>query len=663
MSSPKLSHLLPDMEELRSRKNYDISPIDLPKYLEFTDQLYRKWLLAEKTGKIPTYNQLASEVRKRLKFQAKKSQLRTVYTQHFETLHPSLPCNLEFVEFLLSKPKRGESGVETVTILTSPYPVYSKWDEQTRTYQKVEQAFSCRHDCHYCPKETKRVRDPTTNSWTVIDVMPRSYLTDEPACRRGAAHGFDCVEQIYARLESLQVCGHPTDKIEMIWIGGTLTEYPKDYIREFARDMYYACNTYPARHNRPRQTLEQELTTNITGNCRIIGLTIETRPDAFSRQAQTDGGEMAVFLRSIGVTRVQMGVQHTEDAILKKVNRGCYLKDSQEALLLLKNLGLKTIIHLMPDLPGSSPNLDKQMLVRAITDETLDSDEIKVYPTATTQHTRILKWFQEGKYMPYAEQNLETLIDVLLHFMRRVPRWVRLPRIVRDIPDGYIRAGIQCGNLRQVLDHRLQTQGERCECIRSREVGNAVVKKSAWDIHKHRAQGAWEYFISKTSDDPTKSKLLGFARLRLTRRAGRGLDGEVLVPELVGCALLRELHVYGRTQSKRRSVNLSDQISHVQHKGLGMELVEKAKHIAWAHGYTRIAVTSGVGVRSYYLEKCGFKMSPGDLYPHQTLAISIGGLKERIPLLLSRQISLWSLATLYLTICALTMQIFSLLVF
>jgi ELP3 family radical SAM enzyme/protein acetyltransferase len=635
MQEIRLSKLIPDMEELRSRSNFDILPKDLPKFVEFTRQLYYLWLATSKelNRPPPTYNRLTSDVRKQLKFQAKKTQLRSVYTQHYNEIHPEIPCNLEFVEFLLCKPKRGESGVETVTILTSPYPVYTKWDTKTKSYRRVEQTFSCGHDCHYCPKETKLVEDPQTGKSTRIDVMPRSYLTDEPACRRGAAHSFDCVEQIYARLESLQVCGHPTDKLELIWIGGTLTEYPPEYITEFARDMYYACNTFPACHNRPRQNLEEELQININGKCRIIGLTIETRPDAFSSAAKGDGGEMAMFLRRLGVTRVQMGVQHTDDAILKKVNRGCYLKDSQEALRLLKNLGIKTIIHLMPDLPGSSPEIDKRMLERAVTDPTLDSDEIKIYPTATTQHTRILKWFMEGKYMPYAEKNIETLIEVLLDFKLRVPRWVRLPRVVRDIPDGYIEAGIKCGNLRQVLASRLEAKGQVCECIRCREVGNAEVKTSCWDIHKHYAQGAWEYFISKTSNDTKKSKLLGFTRLRLSREAGRGLRGEVLVPELVGSALLRELHVYGRTQSKRRTVGLSSGVSHVQHKGLGMELVAKAKQIAWAHGYAKIAVTSGVGVRGYYTDKCGFVMEPDGLYPTQPLGVSFRGLCERLWLL------------------------------
>ena len=632
MSAPKLGPLIPDMEELRSRSNYDISETDLPKYIAFTSEMFKKWLSQNDsdTKVPPSYNTIVGEVRRKLKFQVKKTQLRTVYTQHYILVHPDFPsCNLDFVEFLLTKPKRGQSGVQTVTILTSPYPTYNKWDPATKSSQRVEQTFSCQHDCHYCPKETKTVTDPETGRDTTVDVMPRSYLTNEPACRRGLAHRFDCVEQIYARLEALQTCGHPTDKLELIWIGGTLTEYPMEYIQEFARDMYYACNTFPALHSRGRLTLEEELLLNVEGNCRIIGLTIETRPDAFSLRAKKDGGEMAVFLRSIGTTRIQMGVQHTDDTILKKVNRGCYLQDTREALRLLKDLGIKTIIHLMPDLPGSSPEIDKQMMTQAITDPTLQSDEIKIYPTATTQHTRILKWYEEGTYLPYAERNLEDLIEVILHFKRQIPRWIRLPRVVRDIPDDYIEAGIKCGNLRQVLSSRLLQEGRSCQCIRCREVGTTKVEKNAWDIHKYRAQGGWEYFISKASSDPDRKYLLGFARLRLSRTSGRGVDGQVLVPELVGCALLRELHVYGRTQSKRRAVNLSNQISHVQHKGLGMELVEKAKQIAWAHGYTKLAVTSGVGVRSYYLTKCGFQLHQGELYPHQEIQVSLGGLKER----------------------------------
>jgi ELP3 family radical SAM enzyme/protein acetyltransferase len=619
------------IEEMGSRRNYDISEQDTQKYYELTRQLYQAWTTMETET---SFNRLIRPIVKNLKTNAKKTQIRAVYLKSYQQIHPDTPDepNLDFVEFLLAKPSRGESGVETVTILTSPYPVYHRANPKTGKYEQVEQRFSCQHDCHYCPKETALVKDPTTNQEKRIEVMPRSYLTDEPACRRAAANKFDCCEQIYSRLDAIRACGHPTDKIEMIWLGGTLTEYPQEYVTEFARDMYYACNTFPARYSRERLTLAEELQRNVEARCRVIGLTIETRPDAFSRQSKTRASRTAYFLRSIGTTRIQMGVQHTNDYVLKKVNRGCYLKDTQEAIRLVKNLGFKTIIHLMPDLPFSSPEMDKQMLRQAITDSTLQSDEIKVYPTATTQHTQILKWQQQGLYQPYAEDSLETLIEVILDFMRRVPPWIRLPRVVRDIPDGYIEAGIKCGNLRQVLDQRLQAEGQPCRCIRSREIRSNIVHPNdvVWDIYRYQASGGTEYFISRASRDG--SYLLGFIRLRLSRKSGRDLDGEVVFSELVDSALIRELHVYGRTQSKSRDIHLpgNQKVEGVQHRGMGQALVQKAKEIAWAHGYQKIAVTSGVGVRSYYLKKCGFTMLPGELYPNQPLYWTYSGLLMRI---------------------------------
>ena len=627
--SEHLNHHLENgvIEEMGSRKKYDIAAKDVATYVEFVRQIYNLW----KEKPTSTFNHLMRQVVKRLKVQAKKTQARNIYLEHFKEIHPDQKePDADFVEFLLTKPSRGQSGVETVTILTSPYPVYQKWNSKTNNYEKVEQRFSCRHDCHYCPKETAKITDPSTGQEHVIEVMPRSYLTDEPACRRAAANKFDCFEQVFSRLEAIRVCGHPTDKIEMIWLGGTLTEYPKEYITEFARDMYYACNCFPIRNARKRLSLKEEMFINITAKCRVIGLTIETRPDAFSSKS-SDSHDMAVYLRSIGTTRIQMGVQHTDDYILKKINRGCYLMDTVEAIRLLKNLGFKTIIHLMPDLPFSSPEKDKDMLSRVLTDPGLQSDEIKIYPTATTQHTTILKWNQAGKYIPYAEKNLETLIDVILYFKRRVPRWIRLPRVVRDIPDGYIEAGIQCGNLRQVLAERMKKEGSSCQCIRCREIkGNYVPPhQQIWDIHVYRSSGGTEYFISKSSQD--QKHILGFVRLRLSKMSGKGLQGQVIVPELVDSAMIRELHVYGRTRSKTRDVSLptNKKLNGIQHRGLGMELVQKAKDIAWAHGYQKIAVTSGIGVRSYYLDKCGFTIRSNEMYPNQPLYMSWGGIRER----------------------------------
>lgn len=619
------------IEDMGSRRRYDISEQDKEKYFELTRRLYWAWLQMDSGT---TFNSLIRPIMRTLKTNAKKTQVRSVYLSSFQQIHPDDgdEPNLDFVEFLLAKPSRGESGVETVTILTSPYPVFHRVHPETKELEKVEQRFSCQHDCHYCPKETAVVKDPKSGVDKRIEVMPRSYLTDEPACRRAAANKFDCCEQVYARLDAIRACGHPTDKLEMIWLGGTLTEYPQEYISEFARDMYYACNTFPARYVRERKSLEDELELNIRARCRVIGLTIETRPDAFSRKAKTSAAQVAYFLRSIGTTRIQMGVQHTDDHVLKKVNRGCYLKDTQEAIRLLKNLGFKIIIHLMPDLPFSNPEMDRRMLRQAITDPSLQSDEIKVYPTATTLHTKILEWAKKGLYRPYAEDSLETLIEVVLDFMRRVPPWIRLPRVVRDIPDGYIEAGIKCGNLRQILDKRLQDSGQPCRCIRSREIKSNIVEPRdvVWDIHRYAASGGTEYFISRASRDGRY--LLGFIRLRLSKKSGLDLDGGVVFPELVDSALIRELHVYGRTQSKSRDIGLpgNKKVSGVQHRGMGQALVEKAKEIAWAHGYHKISVTSGVGVRSYYLNKCGFNLLPSELYPNQSLYWNWKGLLTRL---------------------------------
>ena len=72
---------------------------------------------------------------------------------------------------------------------------------------------------------------------------------------------------------------------------------------------------------------------------------------------------------------LQLGIQHTDDTILKKVNRGCYLNDSISALQILKDYSFKVDAHWMPDLPGSSFEKDKDMFNYVITSQDLQFDD------------------------------------------------------------------------------------------------------------------------------------------------------------------------------------------------------------------------------------------------------------------------------------------------
>jgi len=323
---------------------------------------------------------------------------------------------------LVRKECRSWSGVLVVTLFTAPGN------------------FSCPMDCHYCPDE----RDSNGTQ-----LLPRSYLSTEPGCKRGMANGWDCVRQFRDRVSCLRNIGHKVDKIEVLVLGGTWSFYPVEYQEDFIRDIYFAANTLDVGEDeidsRARRELLCEQAENQDARYKIIGITLETRPDFITR------AELRRF-RRYGCTRVQIGLQHTDDAILALINRQCTNEQGERAIKALKEACFKVDVHIMPDLPGSSPQLDREMLSKVLWDEKLDADYYKIYPTAVTPFTKIEEWFREGKYRPYADDdNGAKLIGLLVWFKEHVQEWKRINRIPRDIPNQSIIAGNNKTNLRQLL--------------------------------------------------------------------------------------------------------------------------------------------------------------------------------------------------------------------
>jgi ELP3 family radical SAM enzyme/protein acetyltransferase len=509
-----------------------------------------------------------------------------------------------FKRYFKVKETRSTSGVMVISVITSPYPEYLDENGVTKV-----QRFSCKHDCAYCPREL----DDNGK-----EKNARSYLSDEPTVARGLELNYDAYQQFTVRANQYYRNSHPVDKIELIVLGGTWTEYPRQYQETFIRDLFYAANTFYEKREE-RYSLVKEQNINETAKVKIIGLTLEMRPDSI-----TD--EECYWLRNLGCTRVQLGIQHTDDEILKKVNRGCYLKDSINALKTLKDYCFKVDAHWMPDLPGSSFDKDKKMFDYILNSQDLQFDDWKIYPTAVVPWTRIKKWHDEGSYKSWVEENPEKLIQLLMYVKRLVPEWIRLNRIVRDIPntdrDGnlYIHGGNKVTNLRQVVHNRLEKEGgEKCKCIRCREVKSRNLKNFNIDkmviiTRKYYSSEGEEYFISMESGEHECSYLnnntwfyngkkengiiYGFIRLRLSKNAGG--NGKYF-PNLVNSAFIRELHVYGEV------ISTSD-VNHktsFQHKGIGKKLLQYAENKASNMGYQKIAVISGVGVKRYY-EKMGY---------------------------------------------------------
>ena len=499
----------------------------------------------------------------------------------YRTLSSSgeLKHDSQIEKMLRTKNVRSLSGVVVVTVFTSAYP---------ETSEGVQE-FSCKYDCHYCPKEPNQ---------------PRSYLLKEPGVLRANANKFISTEQFWDRSRAYIIMGHPLDKIELIVSGGTFSSYPREYLTNFFRDQFYAANVaYDRIAGRPiREALslseEQDLNQN-QSLIKIIGITIETRPDCVNHS------ELRYF-RQLGVTRVQIGVQHTDDRILDHINRQCKNKHTIRAIKMLKEAGFKVDIHLMPDLPpppeitsDEMVELDRKMFYQVINDPEYQADQWKIYPCETVPWTEIEKWYKEGIYKPYAEtlnpDGSNKLFELLIDVKTKVQPWVRLNRVIRDIPNEYIMGGNSNTSMRSDLLNIMDKRGLVCNCIRCREVKSQTIDIKNFDlkIRQYKASDGVEYFISW---EDSKQTLLGFLRLRINSN----VDGyNKAFPELTGCALIRELHVYGQVIT-HNDANSGDG---VQHLGLGKGLINKAIEIAQTYDLNKISVISGVGVRNYYIKQ------------------------------------------------------------
>ena len=552
------------------------------------------------------YDRFMITMRKKIKYNVIIS--KTILFAHYRVLIQNnlIERNIQLEKFMRIKGARSRSGVVSVTIFMAGSIMGSDRND-------LISKGGCPMDCHYCPFEKDTQGNPT---------QPRSYLSTEPGCARASEQKFSPVGQVYARLFQLDSIGHISNhgdisnKIELIISGGTFNFYPKKYIEWFSTCAYYACNTYydakKYKDNfskvRYMKSLSEEKKINETSSSRIIGLTIETRPDYImpigKKKSNPNDFSFIRLFRDIGVTRVQIGIQTTKDTILKKINRGCTNKDNIRGVRLLKQNGFKTDIHIMLDLPGSSPEIDKQVIDEIVDSPDIQADQWKLYPTEVTPFTKIKKWYDEGLYTPYSDDHTKgtsyKMLDVIIHGLTRVPPYIRINRVVRDIPHISIEGGLRCSNMRQLANNKMKKKGIPSHDIRVREVKykDININDMILDVITYSSSGGIEYFIQYCSMD--KQTLYGFIRLRINK------DYRDTLPCLHGCALIRELHVYGQ----HTGVGV-DSTHLVQHKGLGTQLLHKAEAIATEHKCSRIAVISGVGVRIYYKKK-GYILGESD---------------------------------------------------
>lgn len=490
------------------------------------------------------------------------------------------PKNHPLRYFLMKKAIRSASGIVNVSVVMPP------------------DRFSCKFNCRFCPNET------IANGASVD--MPRSYLSNEDAVRRAASVGFDAAEQVWVRFRALERNGHPIDKIEFRILGGTFSCYEKEVADIFLRDLYFAANTYyDSVPRRERLSLSEELALNVSAKIHVVGVGVETRPDMITL-------DEIIRFRNYGVTRVELGVQHTNDTLLRKMNRGHLVKHSKDAIRLLKEYGFKVEIHIMTDLPGSTPEIDKECYRLVLQDDPdLIPDYMKDYPCQDVSFTEIKKWKEDGRWKPYAEQTPDgsLLKEVLVYRQTITPKWVRVNRIQRDfLPAregnnflGFTSESIPDNNLGDIVTRLAEKQGIYCQCIRCREIGNEKFNPSEvqYSVDSFEASGGNEFYICAEIPRPNRNLLLGFIRLRLCTSLEKSV-----IPELLGkTAMIRELHVYGQV----KAVGEDGSGKGAQHLGIGRRLLQIAERISRDSEYQQIAVISGIGVRDYY-RKNGYEL-------------------------------------------------------
>ncbi len=536
-----------------------------------------------------------------------------------------------FIRSVRMKPRRTASGVATITVITRPH--------------------TCSSNCIYCPCDLR---------------MPKSYLANEPACQRAELTFFDPYVQVAARLQALHQMGHSTDKVELIVLGGTWSDYPEGYQYWFIKELFRALNEWPnspshiqerldwytsfglqnseealssfvaeqqvavfddtvtynqAFHklydaSQPHQSawsqmqstydeLVEQQRVNETAAARVVGLVIETRPDTITPD------NLHMF-RQLGCTKIQIGIQSTRQEILDANKRQMSVAQIKRAFSLIRLYGFKIHSHLMVNLLGATPEADKQDFKTFVTNPGFLPDEIKLYPCALVSGTQLVQKFHEGTWQPYTK---DALVDVLVQDVLNTPPYVRISRMIRDISATDILVGNKHTNLRQMVEQELAAEdvASRVQEIRFREINQQQVHAAELTLQDftYTTAVSGEHFLQWITTD---NKIAGFCRLSLPHwdKLTSGTC-DVSVDELLvqpGQAMIRELHVYGQ------ALSLGSEGMSAQHQGLGQKLLAKASSIAADEGYASLNVISSIGTRAYYRTQ-GF--TDAGLYQQKTL--------------------------------------------
>ena len=465
------------------------------------------------------------------------------------------------IQLLKRRITRSISGVSVIAIMTKPLP--------------------CPGNCVYCPGQDSQPDQK----------VAQSYTGREPAAMRSIHNNYDSYEQVQSRIKDLEAIGHIVDKIDLVCMGGTFLSSPIDYQEEFIKGAYEGVV------ERRAANLEEIKRIAENSKRRLIGLTIETRPD-YCTEPYVD------IMLNYGTTRVEIGIQTVLDEIYKIVNRGHTSQDSINAIRIAKDAGLKVNTHIMPNLPGSDYSKDLEMFEELFSSQDYRPDMLKIYPCVVIKGTKLYDWWRAGEFTPYS---LNELVELLANVKQQIPSYMRIQRIMRDIPADLIEAGCKKSNLRQLVQKRLEELNSKCNCIRCREYGIAnksliTNNKKFEEIklyrHDYEASNGQEIFLSY--ENKKEDLLFAYLRLRKPSEYAHRLelnDGKTMI--------VREVKVVGELVPKDQKPYRDIQL---QHRGYGKLLMENAEKIAREDfDSKKLAVISGIGVRDWFYE-FGYKL-------------------------------------------------------
>ncbi len=464
-------------------------------------------------------------------------------------------------QLLRRRTTRTLSGVSVIAIMTKPLP--------------------CPGTCVYCPGQDSQPDQK----------VAQSYTGREPAAMRSIHNNYDAYRQVKSRIEDLEAIGHTVDKIELIVMGGTFLSSAIIYQEEFIKGAYEGIL------EKRVKTLEEVKRLSEKSKRRLIGLTIETRPD-YCTEPYVDR------MLNYGATRVEIGIQTVFDEIYKKNNRGHTTQNSIDAIRIAKDAGLKINTHMMPNLPGSNFAKDLESFDILFSNPEYRPDMLKIYPCLVIKGTKLYDWWKDGRYTPYS---LGELINLIAKIKQHLPPYVRIQRIMRDIPAFLIEAGCKKSNLRQLVNKRLKELDINCNCIRCREYGIIKREKNIEEgffnnikLNRldYKASLGQETFLSYENNK--EGYLVGYLRLRKPSEFAHRpelRDGKTMI--------IREVRVVGELVPTDANPSNSNQL---QHRGYGKLLMENAEKIAVEdYNSKKLAVISGIGARDWFY-KMGYKL-------------------------------------------------------